>query len=207
MSYAFKPGEFVTTKHEFSTIGPKGTEGVIRTVEGDILGVDFPNDDPNAGPLKRRAINASNVELVPGVTMPPEPVVEENHVALAHLEPQARVTPETLDIIRRASCPHLPAGAAERKAIPLATGLLDYFPDALAAVAALSYAATAQHHPGEPCHWDRTKSADEADTLMRHFLDRGTLDTDGQRHSTKVAWRALALLQKEIEAARAQEQG
>ena len=34
---------------------------------------------------------------------------------------------------------------------------------------------------------------------MRHFVDRGTLDSDGVRHSAKVAWRALALLQKEIE--------
>lgn len=110
---------------------------------------------------------------------------------------------ESLEVIRLAACPHLPADPKARKAIPLATGLLDYFPDALAAVAALSQRATDQHHPGEPVHWDRNKSADEADTLMRHFLDRGTIDTDGQRHSTKIAWRALALLQKELEAARA----
>jgi hypothetical protein len=37
--------------------------------------------------------------------------------------------------------------------------------------------------------------------LMRHFLERGTVDDDGIRHSTKVAWRALALLQKELEEA------
>jgi hypothetical protein len=34
---------------------------------------------------------------------------------------------------------------------------------------------------------------------MRHFLERGTLDKDGIRHSAKVAWRALAILQLEIE--------
>ena len=34
---------------------------------------------------------------------------------------------------------------------------------------------------------------------MRHFVERGTTDTDGVRHSAKVAWRALAGLQKEIE--------
>ena len=44
-----------------------------------------------------------------------------------------------------------------------------------------------------------TNYGDEADTLLRHFLQRGSLDEDGIRHSTKVAWRALALLQKEIE--------
>lgn len=94
---------------------------------------------------------------------------------------------------------HLPTDPAERKKIPLATGLLDYFPDALSAVAALSYKGSQQHNPGKPMHWDRSKSTDEDDTLMRHFLERGTLDTDGVRHSAKVAWRALALLQKEIE--------
>ena len=35
--------------------------------------------------------------------------------------------------------------------------------------------------------------------LTRHLLEAGTIDTDGIRHSTKVAWRALANLQKEIE--------
>jgi hypothetical protein len=42
---------------------------------------------------------------------------------------------------------------------------------------------------------------DHADTMMRHFLERGTVDTDGVRHSAKMAWRALALLQVEMEAA------
>jgi hypothetical protein len=95
----------------------------------------------------------------------------------------------------------LPAAAEARKAIPIATGCIDYFPDALAAVAELSRIGNDQHNPGKPLHWDRSKSGDESDALMRHFLERGTLDHDGVRHSTKVAWRALALLQKELEAA------
>ena len=92
-----------------------------------------------------------------------------------------------------------PAGAQARKAIPIATGVLDYFPAALCAVAECSRAGNEQHNPGKPLHWDRAKSTDEADALIRHFMERGTVDTDGIRHSTKVAWRALALLQKEIE--------
>lgn len=86
-----------------------------------------------------------------------------------------------------------------RKGIPIATGVLDYFPLALAAVAEVSRIGNEQHHPGEPLHWDRSKSTDESDALIRHFLERGTLDTDGARHSAKVAWRALALLEKELE--------
>ena len=94
----------------------------------------------------------------------------------------------------------LPTDAAARKAVPLASGCLDYFPDALAEVAGCSKAGNDQHNPGQPLHWDRAKSGDEADALLRHLMDRGTFDTDGIRHSAKVAWRALAMLQKELEA-------
>ena len=96
----------------------------------------------------------------------------------------------------------LPTDAKERKNVPIATGCIDYFPAALAAVAELSRIGNEQHNPGTPLHWDRSKSGDESDALMRHFLERGTVDTDGVRHSTKVAWRALALLQKELEHAK-----
>jgi hypothetical protein len=95
----------------------------------------------------------------------------------------------------------LPTDAAARKAIPLASGCLDYFPDALIAIAELSRKGNDQHNPGQPLHWDRSKSGDEADADIRHFMERGKMDTDGVRHSTKHAWRALALLQKELEAA------
>ena len=81
------------------------------------------------------------------------------------------------------------------------SGVLRYFPDALLEVARCSYLGNEQHHPGEPLWWDRAKSTDEADALVRHLLDAGTFDTDGIRHTAKVAWRALALLQKELAAA------
>jgi hypothetical protein len=97
---------------------------------------------------------------------------------------------------------NLPTIATDRKAIPLCTGVLDYFPDALCAVAELSRIGNDQHNPGEPLHWAKDKSTDEPDALLRHLIDRGTRDTDGVRHSAKVAWRALALLQREIEAER-----
>lgn len=90
--------------------------------------------------------------------------------------------------------------AKTRKGLPIATGFVDYFPDAMAAVAELSRVGNDQHNPGKPLHWDRSKSGDESDALMRHFLERGTLDSDGIRHSAKVAWRAMAMLQKELEA-------
>lgn len=96
----------------------------------------------------------------------------------------------------------LPTDAQARKIVPIATGFIDYFPDAVAEVAHLSWVGNNQHNPGKPLFWDRSKSQDEADAMMRHFVERGTRDTDGIRHSAKVAWRAMALLQKEIEAER-----
>lgn len=94
----------------------------------------------------------------------------------------------------------LPTDAAERKGIPLARGLLDYFPAALAEVAVVSKKGNDQHNPGQPMFHARGKSTDHADCIVRHLVDRGTKDTDGMRHSAKVAWRALALLQEELEA-------
>lgn len=97
----------------------------------------------------------------------------------------------------------LPEDSKARKGIPICTGVLDYFPDALAAVARLSLKANDKHNPGQPLHWSRDKSSDHADCLVRHLLQRGTLDEEMQEsHSVHVVWRALALLQLEIEAAR-----
>lgn len=94
----------------------------------------------------------------------------------------------------------LPSDAAGRKTYPVGSGVLDYFPDAICAIANLSWRGNEQHNPGQPLHWARSKSGDESDTMIRHYLQRGTLDTDGVRHTAKMAWRALAILQKEIEA-------
>lgn len=98
--------------------------------------------------------------------------------------------------------PVLPTDPKERKTYPIVTGLLRYFPDACAEVAHVSFVANEQHNPGEPMHWDRSKSLDQEDTLVRHLLEAGLIDSDGLRHSAKVAWRALAALQLEIEADR-----
>lgn len=94
----------------------------------------------------------------------------------------------------------LPTDAAARKAVPVYSGCLRYFPRALAAVAELSRVANNQHNPGEPLHWAREKSSDHHDALTRHLLEAGAIDGDGQLHSTKVAWRALAALELELEA-------
>lgn len=87
---------------------------------------------------------------------------------------------------------------AERKAVPLAA-LFDYFPDALIEVARVIASGQTQHNTPT---WNRRKSNDHRNTLLRHFLQAGTKEADGSRHSAKVVWRALAALQIEIEAER-----
>jgi hypothetical protein len=93
----------------------------------------------------------------------------------------------------------LTGDATDRKQIPVVTGLLDYFPLALAEVAKCSKAGNDQHHPGEPLHWDKSKSTDHIDCIGRHLIDRNSLDTDGIQHDVKLAWRALAHLQIRLE--------
>lgn len=92
-------------------------------------------------------------------------------------------------------------GTAEwRKQRPVKSGVLDYFPDAILEVAFCSWVGNEQHNPGEHLHWAKHKSTDELDALSRHMLEAGTFDTDAVRHSAKIAWRALANLQRELDA-------
>ena len=93
----------------------------------------------------------------------------------------------------------LPTDPKARKGLPIITGVLDYFPDAIAEVAMVSVIGNNQHNPGQPLRWSKEKSTDHADCIGRHLTERGARDTDGARHSAKLAWRALALLQIEIE--------
>jgi hypothetical protein len=93
----------------------------------------------------------------------------------------------------------LPSDVSERKRLPVGTGVLDYFPMALAEVARVSKIGNDQHNPGEPLHWDRSKSTDEADAMIRHYMERDKKDSDGTYHAAKMCWRALAYLEKLLE--------
>ena len=91
--------------------------------------------------------------------------------------------------------------AKDRKETPIFSGVLKYFPDAIAEVAKCSFRGQQQHNPDKPLAWDRSKSGDEYDALTRHLIDssKEEYDTDGTLHLAKVAWRALAGLQKHLE--------
>lgn len=109
----------------------------------------------------------------------------------------------------------LPNDSAIRKGIPLYSGMFRYFPDALAGVAKQSVRGNDKHNPGEQLHDARSKSADDADCLLRHLLDVSDLEctyatfvSSAQYDSPEalalailseadaVAWRALRLSQK-----------
>lgn len=94
----------------------------------------------------------------------------------------------------------LEASSEKRKAYPITSGVLDYFPDAIAAVAEVSFQGNEKHNPGEPLHWARGKSMDHADCIARHLVERGGVDGN-ILHTAALAWRALALLQEELEKA------
>ena len=85
----------------------------------------------------------------------------------------------------------------DRKSMPVYSGVLKYFPDALKEVSKCSLAGNNQHHPNKPLHWDKNKSTDNEDALVRHLIDHSInpVDEDGVLHLSKVAWRALAALQ------------
>jgi len=88
----------------------------------------------------------------------------------------------------------------KRKMIPLYSGLIKYFPLALCEVAKVSYKGNAQHNnPDEPIHWDRSKSSDDLDALVRHLFEADDIDDDNLYHLAKVAWRSLAALEKKLE--------
>lgn len=93
----------------------------------------------------------------------------------------------------------LPEDSDERNSYPMAEGLLYYFPNALAEVSRWSQIGNDKHNPGEAMHWARGKSTDHANKIIRHLVDAGKKDADGNRHSVGLAWRALALLQVELE--------
>jgi hypothetical protein len=100
----------------------------------------------------------------------------------------------------------IPDDTKTRKQAPMAAGLLDYFPAALFAVAQHSFIGNEKHNPGQPLHWSRGNSTDHADCIARHLIERGNFERveyNGEtyyvRHSAALAWRALALLQEELE--------
>lgn len=109
----------------------------------------------------------------------------------------------------------LPTDSKARKDYPLYSGVLKYFPAALAGVAKISKQGNDKHNPGQPLHHARDKSMDHGDCILRHLTDTTDLLAAYDRNlnqekcdpttvdseqilveASQLAWRALALSQE-----------
>ena len=109
--------------------------------------------------------------------------------------------------------------SADRKNIPLFSGVLKYAPAALAGVARISKAGNDKHNPGEELHHARGKSMDHGDCVIRHAVDAADIEAHIIRNFDKdpdvwyksedarallnevsqLAWRALMWSQEQHE--------
>ena len=87
----------------------------------------------------------------------------------------------------------------ERKRTPIWSGVLQYFPRTMAALARVSYKGNEKHNPGEPLHWAREKSTDQEDCILRHMINPYERDEDGELHIVHVVWRACAAAELALE--------
>jgi len=90
----------------------------------------------------------------------------------------------------------------QRKQIPVYSGFIAYFPRAIREIARVSNISNEQHNAGEPLHWAKEKSPNELDSMMRHLCDKAQgieHDELGVKHEAKVAWRAMANLERSLE--------
>ena len=106
----------------------------------------------------------------------------------------------------------LPLDSKERKGYPMFSGLLKYFPAALAEVSRVSQIGNDKHNPGEELHHARGKSMDHEDCIIRHTVDAADLAAASKVNpelreavifeKAQRAWRDLADLQQTIEMVR-----
>ena len=117
-----------------------------------------------------------------------------------------RATPKNDTLDKRVLT--LPTDSVERKNYPLLSGLLNYFPAALAGAANTSKLGNDKHNPGQPLHHARGKSMDHGDCIIRHLMDTENLkassnlagssvkDSDILLEANQLVWRALAYSQQ-----------
>lgn len=98
----------------------------------------------------------------------------------------------------------LPIDSGERKKFPMFSGLLAYFPAALAQVSNHSFEGNEKHNPGLPLQHARGISGDHEDCIVRHLIDAKEQAAGSAKRIEELracAWRTLALLQEECELA------
>ena len=79
------------------------------------------------------------------------------------------------------------SNSEQRKRVPIYTGFIKYFPDAIIEVTKQSTRGMLQH---DTPTWNKDISKDELDALMRHMIEEDW---------AAVAWRAMANLQRQCD--------
>lgn len=87
------------------------------------------------------------------------------------------------------------------KDTPVYSGVIRYFPLAMAAISRVSVAGDRKHNPGNdgPPMWSRGKSTRHDDAIMSHTIKALFEEMDeelGEPHVALRAWRALAALEE-----------
>jgi hypothetical protein len=170
-------------------------------------------DYPSSSPLKRgdivtlTAIRFDTSNAYEGISVRKAPYTPEWYIQAHHVELVTGSGEQTVSTHVVAPTT-LPTDSKERKEFPLHSGLLRYFPAALAGVAKTSKVGNDKHNPGEEMHHARGKSMDHGDCVLRHLMDTEDLLAAmkrGDKTVTKeqilaevssLAWRALALSQE-----------
>jgi len=81
----------------------------------------------------------------------------------------------------------------------MASGCVDYFPNALAAVGRHSRYGNEKHNPGEALHWAFDKSTAHADAVLSHFAQRNKIDPKSDEdYDVGALWRMLALVETRL---------
>ena len=79
------------------------------------------------------------------------------------------------------------------------SGVVGYFPNALAAIGRWSKAGNEKHNPGESMHWAFGKSTAHLDAALSHLTQAGRIDPEtGTPHLVNAAWRVLAALETSL---------
>ena len=68
--------------------------------------------------------------------------------------------------------------SSKRKEMPIFSGVVKYFPDALKEVSKVSFIGNKQHNEGNELIWDKSKSTDHQDAMLRHLIDSLSEDKD-----------------------------
>lgn len=133
------------------------------------------------------------------------PSMNGTYVSLDRLTPlptPQELPGQSVDAMMQAAvkAPSLPVDSKERKRYPMYSGLLAYFPAALAQVSHHSFVSNEKHNPGLPLQHSRNNSGDHSDCIVRHLIDSAEANGAAKIEELRaLAWRALAMLQEECE--------